>query len=297
MLKSSFFYCSTCLYVLALLVYTDSSFGQISSFHGSDRRSEKSADTVLGSNANDSFRVNNKVYLEKETKPVAQTCTMFYGGKVYDFLTNPEETIIYDPPQQRFLLLCSATKSQCSLSLDEVLEFGRMMKESLPQVKDDFLRNCLDPQFEVTTDEKTEQDVYAQAKITYRVTTRRELEAGMAKIYADFANNYAILNVLLSPQNIPPFARIKINEAIAEKNELPDTVEVIMKRRFNPLSTTLGKERVRTVHNFMAGLGDADLSRIRKAGEYFGQYKKVSFSEYQNLMKELLLQSEGKDSK
>lgn len=283
--------------IVTLFVCVSGSVAQISSFHGSDRRSEKSPDTVLGSNASNSFRINNKVYLEKEEKPVSQSCTMFYDGKVYDFMTNPEETIIYDPEQQRFLLLCAATQSQCMLSLDEVLEFGRMMKESIPQVKDEFLRNCLDPKFEISVDEKTEQQIFEQAKIIYKVSTQRELTKGMAKAYADFANNYAILNVLLSPQNIPPFARIKINETIAEKDELPETVEVIMKRRFNPLSTSLGKQRVRTVHNFMSGLGDADMKKIRKSGEYFGQYKQISFSEYQDKIKQLSEEENGKNKK
>ncbi len=49
------------------------------------------------------FRVENAVYLDTENRPYSQSTTIFVDGKVYDYLHQPEEVVIFDPAERRFV--------------------------------------------------------------------------------------------------------------------------------------------------------------------------------------------------
>ncbi len=271
------------LSVLFFSLMFNISAGQIASSPGIE---PGNGNPVQGSSEPSSFRINNKVYIGKETTPTSSSITMFYKGRVYDFLTDPEETIIYDPEMQRFLIISSATQTQCSVTVDDIASFERMMQSALPKIKDEFIRTCLDPQFEVKQDPETDEWIYDSPKLTYRIKTISEQYEGQAQAYADFANRYAILNVILSPQSMPPLARIFVNNDLAKKRLLPQEIHITLQPKYNPLSRTKGKETIRTSHNLVKGLGNADMNQIRQAGERYGRYKLVSFEQYQKKLRE-----------
>ena len=275
----------TILSILCIVFLLNVSSAQIASSPGIE---PGAGNPVQGSSAPTSFRINNKVYLEKDKTPTSSTVTMFYKGRVYDFLTNPDETIIYDPEMQRFLIISSATQTQCSITVTEMASFERMMKEALPKIKDEFIRTCLDPQFEIKQDPETNEWIYDSPKLTYRIKTIPEQYEGQAQAYADFANRYAILNVILSPQSMPPLARMEVNNDLAKKRLLPEEIHITLQPKYKPLSMSKGKETIRTTHTIIKGLGNADMNQIRQAGERYGRYKQVSFDQYQKKLKETL---------
>lgn len=254
---------------------------QIASSTGIEPGADASSNPVAGSSSPTSFRINNKVYAGKEKNPVSQSVTMFYKGRVYDFMSNPDETIIFDPELQRFLIISALTKTQCAVTLDEVETFERMMKEAIPKVKDEFIKSCLSPEFEISQDPETDEWVYSAPRLTYRVKAQKEENPGDALRYAQFANKYALLNVILVPQSIPPFARIAVNNDLAQKRLIPGEITITLQAEVKPLSFNQGKETIRTTHVFVSGLGDYDMSKIRKAGENYGRFKQVSFTDYQ----------------
>ncbi len=259
-------------------------FAQVASSPGLESEFSTEDNPNSDSQTANSFRINNKVFVGKETSPTSQSCTMFYSGRVYDFMTNPEETIIFDAEMKRFLIISSQTKTQCSITLEEVDSFEQMMKDAAEKVKDEFIKSCLKPAFEITQDSKTDEWVYTAPRLVYRIKASAEPAPGMAAAYAEFANKYALLNVILMPQTMPPFARMAVNNDLAKKGLLPEKIEITIQPQIKPLSLNFGKEKIHTTHNFVQGLGDGDLTRIRKAGENFGRFKPVSFDKYQKLL-------------
>ena len=186
------------------------------------------------------------------------------------------------------LIISSTTQTQCSITVNEMAESERMMKALIPSVKDEFIKTCLDPQFEIKQDPETNEWIYDSPKLTYRIKTIPEQYEGQAKAYADFANRYALLNVILSPQNMPPLARMEVNNDLAKKRLLPEEIFITLQPKYKPLTISKGKETIRTTHTIIKGLGNADMNQIRQAGERYGRYKQVSFEQYQKKLRETL---------
>ena len=54
---------------------------------------------TAGSTFAEDFRIQTRVYRGDEETPVSQNLTLFRAGVVYDFLSEPAETTIYDRPR------------------------------------------------------------------------------------------------------------------------------------------------------------------------------------------------------
>ena len=99
------------------------------------------------------FRVDTQVFVEDEKQPVADTQTIFFGGRVYEFLLghSPEiiEITIFDPGGGRFTLLDPARKLQCTIASQELLDYVLELNKAALAGKTPLLAAAADPQFEV----------------------------------------------------------------------------------------------------------------------------------------------------
>ena len=66
----------------------------------------------------ESFRVDNKVFVNNEKEPRIQSTTIFHEGRVYDFLKSPGEITLFDSARHRFVLLDPARRVARAQRLD-----------------------------------------------------------------------------------------------------------------------------------------------------------------------------------
>ena len=67
----------------------------------------------------DDFHVQSKIFFPGEKKP-SESTTLFYAGRVYDFLSDPEETTVFDPGNDVFKLVDPRRKLKTEITTGEI---------------------------------------------------------------------------------------------------------------------------------------------------------------------------------
>ncbi len=223
------------------------------------------------------FRIDNSVYSGKDRQPSVRTTTIFLNGVVYDFMEQPQEAIVLDAELGRFTLLNMARRVRAELSVDEVLELTRALRQRASMHESPFVRFLVEPEFEERFDLAAGALTLDSAWITYKVEMTSPDDPAIAESYRDFADMYSQVNTMLNPLASPPFARMKLNAALAEHHAIPSTIHLTIrpKRSFPPTRITMRSE-----HELVRSVGQPDLDRITQTREFMNIFKLVSFEEY-----------------
>ncbi len=223
----------------------------------------------------DEFCVETDVFVERSDDPVLRTRTLFAAGVVYDFLlSGSREITIFDPRRGRFVLLDEQRKLQTTLTTEDILKFtaaiqAASQEKGTPQF---FQRD-----WSLSEDEKSGWLELSGERIRYRAQGSKPEEETAARRYREFADWYARLNAMRRG-NIPPFARIELNKALAERNLIPTEIERILTSG----GVTRRKHLARSRHLVHWRLSNTDRKRIQEAAELQAQLPHVPFSEYRD---------------
>jgi hypothetical protein len=228
------------------------------------------------------FRVETEIFVGKNKEPAAEYLTVFKAGIVYDFmLQSPEEVIIYDVKRGRFVLLDPERRLQAEVTLERLRELTADIKLAAANAEDENVRFLADPVFDQIKLNPAEQKIRMVSKrLTYEAQGAVPPDAGIVRRYADFADGYARLNGLRLG-NMPPFARMKLNEKIAEQGWTP--VEVV---RTIPGQAVLAKDyEVRSHHLYTWKVLPTDEQRMAQADRYLQGFEGADIARYLNLAK------------
>lgn len=224
----------------------------------------------------DEFRIETDVFLGTEKEPVAQSVTLFSGGLVYDFpLIGPQEVTVFDGSRGRFILLDVPRKTKTTLLTQELLEITAAIKVQAQEL-DGVFAFAADPQFKQEVDASEGWLTLSSNLLSYRAKGVKPQLPEAAATYREFADWYARLNAT-RPGNLPPFARLELNRALAERQEVPEEVELTVE----PKNRWAGRKvviRSRQIFNWR--LSNTDRKRIDTAGSQMADFEAVSFQEY-----------------
>ena len=132
------------------------------------------------------------------------------------------------------------------------------------------------PRFEQTFEEESGWLTLRSDELTYRVRGVQPKSAELVHRYRQFADWYARLNGI-KPGNLPPFARLEVNRALAAKGLIPAEVERT-RVHSGGLRTQKRVARSRHLHNWL--LSSKDRDRIHQAGQFMARFTPVSVQEY-----------------
>ena len=235
---------------------------------------------VVGRVSGDDFRVETDVFVEDEEQPIVETLTIFSGDVIYDFLLGENGEITFFDNRQggRIVLLDPARKIRTTLKTEELVEFVAAIKVSASQNAANLL---VDPKFTTTFDEQTNELTLASERLTYRVKGMAAKDPSAVQRYRRFADWYARLNSA-RPGNLPPFARIQLDKALAERNLIPEEIErtLVFDQRIGDKEVVV---RSRHITNWI--LSSTDRKRIDQVGRFMANFKKVGLAEYWRLNK------------
>jgi len=222
------------------------------------------------------FRVETDVFLGGEKEPVAQNVTLFSGGLVYDFpLIGPQEITVFDGARGRFVLLDVPRKTKATLTTQELLQTTAAIKVQAQEL-DGVFAFAADPQFKCDTDGQDGWLTLSSSLLSYRAKGTQPKLAATADAYRDFADWYARLNAT-RPGNLPPFPRLELNRTLAERQQVPEEVELTVE----PKNRWAGRKLVvRSRHIFNWRLSNTDRKRIETAGTYMADFQAISFQDY-----------------
>ena len=226
--------------------------------------------------AADDFRIESKIFVGKEIVASSENLTLFRGGQVYDFLTKPSETTVFDKPRGRVILLDPARKVRTEIKADRLVAFGEELKVWASKQSDPFLKFAADPRFEQSLDAGGEL-LFTSPFISYRVSTVKANTESVANQYLEFSDSYARLNALTNPGSVPPLPRLAINAALFKTQVIPERVQMTMpaRQRFGGKTTTLHSE-----HSIAWRLLESDLQRINEADESLVTFTPVPLEHY-----------------
>jgi len=223
------------------------------------------------------FRVVNEVYLGLQRKPVSRSVTIFHDGVVYDFLlSEPQEVVVFDPAAERLVLLDLQRRIRTQLSTAEVEEFSQRLKQWASQQRDPLLRFLSAPDFSEQFDEVRGELTLSSPWLTYRILLANAPSPSVCRQYREFSDWMARLNTLLRANARLPFARLMVNQAVAQRRAVPREVTLSLARSSLPLPRRV----VRSEHQFYSQVMGPDLDRVLQAQQFMDIFKPVDFREY-----------------
>ncbi len=225
------------------------------------------------------FRVENKVFLGSDKKPLSESTTIFKDGVVYDYLVEPGEVTVLDIARGRFFLLDTRLKLKTQLSAKLVKASIDSLK-TRPDLSDDpFTSFLINPSFACQVDDERGELLFSSTMLEYRVLTVPAKTPEVAGEYRRFSDWYARLNTYIRSGARPPFSRMLVNEELEKRGELPRQVHLTLKPKQG-----LGSRKIRmhSEHNIVTLLGDVDLRHIAQTAEHLAVFELVSFKQYQS---------------
>ena len=222
----------------------------------------------------DDFCIQSKVTLP--TKQTVESATIFRAGRVYDFLAEPAEITIYDPPNRRFVVLDPERKVKVEIMTDEIDAFALKVKAQAISRNVPLLSFLANPVFAESYDEATGELALTSEWLDYRVKTAAPKYADMARQYVEFTNWQTKLNTLMNPGSFPPFPRLALNTSLEKRERIPVEVE-LTKYAHHPSRKPIS---LRADHRLQSRLLESDQKRLDEADRYLVTFAPVGLGEY-----------------
>jgi hypothetical protein len=225
----------------------------------------------------DDFRIETKIYVGKEEKPVSEATTLFLDGVVYDFLSAPPQTAVFrkgvgDKPG-RFILLDPGQRIKTELATDQIAGAMDKLKTWAGRQTDPFLQFAANPKFDESFNTENGQLVLASYLENYKLETAPSGHPQALVEYREFLDWYTRLNTLLGA-GPPPEPRLRLNEALARYQVIPLTVE---------LTRAGEKEPLRAEHDFTWRLSRDDRNKIDEVRTSLAGYRDVKNEQFLHL--------------
>ena len=221
------------------------------------------------------FRVETDVLVPNEPKPVQQTLTLFKNGVAYDFSRDePDQITMVDPIRMRIVLLDAERKVQTQVDLSGL---NALMDSARNQAATTGLSIYLEDARTVGFDADTKKVTVGAKVLRYEATLQEPREAKMAAHFAKFADASAYLNAWRAASP-PPFARIALNQAIAEQTALPD--EITRTTFIRDKDQVVGEHVVKCRLHSNWRLSKDDELQIQEIGKMLVNFATLSNAEY-----------------
>lgn len=223
-----------------------------------------------------------------EWQPLGHSLTLFHSGKVYDFMEDVGEVVVYEPMNDRFLFL----DGNYRVAELTIVELNQYLKSSqaesqkyLASLKQDgsdlaqkqalSLEFQLHPKFDERFNAKEQQMRMNSDQMDYGVKTGSSPNPEDALKYLSYADWAARLNHILHPQASLPEARLAVNAALRNRKRIPLTVDLRMRGD--------GEDHLQAEHQFSWELQAMDKRHITKWESLMGSKEavRVSFRDYQ----------------
>lgn len=225
------------------------------------------------------FRVDNAVYPDNQKTPSSESVTIFHDGMVYDCMKSPAETVVFDRVAGRFLLLNAAARTRAELATSDVTAFTARIQESAPRHPDPIVKFLADPRFQERFDPTARELSLGSPLVTYRATLSAEETPEAVAQYREFSDWYAKLNAMLAASSCrPPFGRLMLNRAIADRKAIASQVVLVM--TLSPGRADGRQTTVRSTHRVVRPLTTADLDRVAQVRGFLRDFKQVGFEKY-----------------
>ena len=220
------------------------------------------------------FRVVTHVSQRPDAKsrwqPVGQSVTLFHAGKVYDYMEQLGEVVVFEPTESKFLILSFKGNNQATtLEFAELQQFLKVARTQMGERIDQLagkaaqtetrrqaLQFQLNPAFEETYDPSTKTLTLISPLLRYEVETEKTNRPLVVQEYLQYADWAARINYVLHSRALYPEVRLAVNRSLAARGVIPTQVRLMLDGE-NPVL-------LKAEHKFDWSLSAIDKSTIRQ---------------------------------
>lgn len=220
--------------------------------------------------------------------PLSYSLTLFHGGRVYDYMPDIGEVVIFEPIHNRFLIL-GKNYTATEVSFAEINHFLESAHSEAVQYIDELsadpdpasaakaaaMRFQLSPDFQEAYEKHENRLTMRGTELEYLVETQTVEAPNVVNLYLEYADWAKRLNFVLHRNSSLPESRIKLNASLRERKLLPNAVELTM--HLNP------PVKFRAEHRFAEEFQSADRRLISQWERTLqsNQIRWMTFREYQ----------------
>lgn len=174
---------------------------------------------------------------KKGSRPPPTYCeSLFHAGKVYDYNGEGSEVTIFEPAQERFMIIDSARRTATSVSFDYInhrLHQARMIRDKeLPRASKEtagYLEFELHPKFKEKFDNQRQLLSLDGPFVAYELKCAAAESPELLNLYLNYADWAARLNYVSYRTSSLPNPRLAVNERLRQRGLLPVNVEFQVK--------------------------------------------------------------------
>jgi hypothetical protein len=166
---------------------------------------------------------------------LAESLTLFHAGRVYDYMENVGEVVIFEPLESKFTIL-GPDYVGTTVTFAEIQQFlsksrseaQRVLDESQSDVASKRLASALRAQFSPKFKEQIRADSIKLTgeSLIYDITTAPAPKDTAWEQYLDYADWAARLNFVLHPKSLYPDPRLEVNNSLRKARRLPVIVDL-----------------------------------------------------------------------
>jgi hypothetical protein len=166
---------------------------------------------------------------------LAESLTLFHGGRVYDYMENVGEVVIFEPLESKFTIL-GPDYIGTTVTFSEIQQFLNKSRSEAQRVLDEMpsdaasrrlaaaLRAQFSPKFKEQV--RAESIKLTGESLIYDITTAPAPKNVAWEKYLDYADWAARLNFVLHPKSLYPDPRLEANNSLRKAQRLPVIVEL-----------------------------------------------------------------------
>lgn len=204
----------------------------------------------------------------KNSEPVGRSLSLFHAGRVYDYLPAHDEFTVFEPQQQRYLIVNRARMLATQVSFEEIkTQLHRAKHEGenyltrIPNGDETELarkleatRFQIDPKFQEAFDPSRLRLQLNGEPLQYEVACCRSELPDAPATFLNYADWTAKLNYLMHPQTLYPAPRLALNASLRSRDLLPLEVR---------LTSQIGSgAKLRAVHQYQWKLDSTERRMI-----------------------------------
>ena len=228
----------------------------------------------LGMSCAEDFRIESRVYVDDEKKPLQTSTTLFKGGTVYNFVGDSPEITVLDRGAQRIVVLHEKLKLRAEITAEQLDEFTGKIRGYLARSRREHLQFLSRPVFDESFNPANGTLKMASKLLTYEVEGEPCEDDETLAAYREFSDWQSQFNVRMNASATPfPLARLPLNEALERRKIMPTRVA----RKTEGIDKT---PAMRSEHDVLLRLLGADQKRIDDTDERLVEFTQVDLETY-----------------
>ena len=234
------------------------------------------ADEMQQNDGRSRFCIDNRLIIGDKA---VKSLTIFYDGRVYDFIGDHGQITIYDKAAGMLTLLDPSCRLKTTVTTENLAEDFIHHREALRKSDNPFHNYLAEPFFEENAFEAESGLMYFRSPwIEYRFETVPLVDPVVSEVYYDFCRQFTLLNIRTgsSPTSM---IRNALNPILEQHQRFPGKINMTIYPRGKVILSRMAVHAEAT-HTFVWRLQSPDETKVKQANRCRELFREVPLDNY-----------------